>query len=769
MGGGPRRLENVRLRLRSLNKKAFSSRNSSRTFSVKRAIPAFVFSFLALSFCLPNLFAINKANAAQATLTQASDNSAAVSADMPTEDDFYNGVNLGADGAKNCIPVLKNTKATDVTDAELTMTVPTKADSEEETVVASPSANLQENASSVDTNAKTKSITFKVTKTVAPGEELKGQEVFSSLKGATGFTPESIQELFDQVGGTLKITYTAKDLSIEGLMPLTGDNTNSFMTVFSVAALLATATALAIYILNTKNKGNLHSFSKKTFVTLVSLVVATGALSFVAITNQAYAFEVTQDTETFELHVFTDTREVTFDANGGEYDIAAADKTKVTVPVVYNGEVTEADKPTMKDGVNWNKNYYLVKDWTDQTPKVTFPLASICVNTSLYAGVQKPDDFWIGPAKEYWAGTAFAENTAYVSGKTPDQQTVERTQAQIQKDIDALNHKGTQADYDKALDRYKAYMNGGTFTDDDGTERTVTADTFHLYTRLNIDALPDGTGGDDDIKGLYTNTEDQYMEARIINVGNHDYYTGSAWASDGSVLTFQATKALPEASIMGGTSSTYQNYTCWALSETPGTNQEAELYQRLNGTHANQDFQTLFTTTGTSKNAFWSQIHPVNKVSYRMFDAGGSTALTNPVYNCTSQYMWLLSTAELAASNFWGDTNQQQSYRYEGGQYNDSASPAITGQYAWYVNKIGDFQDGPYALLKTAGTTGPGITRSGATPLTKVSGSSSGADLWERSAYYDYAGLFAYVYSVGAPYRASDADAVCGVLPCFSF
>jgi uncharacterized repeat protein (TIGR02543 family) len=255
---------------------------------------------------------------------------------------------------------------------------------------------------------------------------------------------------------------------------------------------------------------------------------------------------------------------------------------------------------------------------------------------------------WIADAdlNSYWLAPAMKTTTANTADGAnqlnPDYVTanwnVKKSKAEIVADVKKIR------DNDAAtIAEYEGYMKN---------------DNYHLYTKLS---------------GTTTDTANDYVEFRIIQVGAHDAIgnseDGKTLQTDESAITFQATHALPSAEIMK------EQNECGNL----GGWEDTALKVNLNGAILNS-FNSGFTNDIVSVTK-WSQN------GYAFADHG--TTNINQL-NSSKQKLWLLSLSEI------GDTSGVATeLAKEGSQYDfwkNLAVSADKGNDA--VDKIGNRRDG---------------------------------------------------------------------------
>ena len=131
-------------------------------------------------------------------------------------------------------------------------------------------------------------------------------------------------------------------------------------------------------------------------------------------------------------------------------------------------------------------------------------------------------EYFFAPASTITTGdtaeTANVKNDEYKGVPTIGKK---KTATEIDKDLTILRDKNN-SDYSKVVEEYKNFMN---------------TDSVHLYVKW-LGSTVDSSGKEQ--------IDNQYLEFRIIHVGEHD--------NDGSVLTFQMTHTIPTAFALGGES-----------------------------------------------------------------------------------------------------------------------------------------------------------------------------------------------------------------------
>ncbi len=350
-----------------------------------------------------------------------------------------------------------------------------------------------------------------------------------------------------------------------------------------------------------------------------------------------------------------DAYNISFNSNGHGSQVA-------TQTVLSGSKVTEpaADEYGSAEGLKLEGWYTEASCQTAN--KVDFSTWTPTADTTLYANWAPDGDatkYWIGPSYKITTGntatTAMQTNAAY-SGAD---RNVKKSYAEIEADIKTMKKElaegKTVATADSTLKEYNDMM---------------TSDAYHLYTKWN-GATADGKGA---------TAGNDYMEARIINVGEHD--------SDGSLLTFESIFELPTGHQMYATDT---NTGGWGGSL---------LYQNVNSGTIYNSFNTGFT----------DDLFTVSKTTSQ---GGGSTSTET----CDNK-IFILSLSELT-----GSTNNIYTTVDEGSQYafynNIVPAPTIdagtTANYAYMVTtRAGGYQTGyswPWVWVRTPITTQAGWTK----------------------------------------------------------
>lgn len=363
----------------------------------------------------------------------------------------------------------------------------------------------------------------------------------------------------------------------------------------------------------------------------------------------------------------------------------------------------------------WYNNAACSSDLANEKFKWDFSANTVSGNvTTLYANWSPTDgdangnlSYWISPS--YKVTTANTEDDANQGNNAADngfardsyvseEWNVLKSSTEIQADIERMDEEltsGTAGADGSVTNEYKSLMQG---------------DKYHLYVKY-----PGGaTEGDHDGE---TSVLNDYVEFRIIEAGEHLNEEDKAESSDGSLLTFMATHALPTGEQMNtsGTNSGGWNSTAMrARLQKGGT-----IYDR---------FSTSFT----------NDILVINKLNNK----GGGASQTE-MGKTTSDAFWLLSYSEIKAT---GTAS--------------SSLPLNEGTaYQWFKDMVINVGDQNPAISFT--------TRAGKTPGSQ---DHSKCQVWGRSpgvgGFYNYA--FFDLFYHGYP-SSSYADNRFGVVPCFAF
>lgn len=316
----------------------------SKPLSLKRVIPAILFSLLATTFCIPTLSYAARAVRSESA-KQTSDTSISLK-DNSLDNSFYVAEDLNGK-----TPTLINNTNTDVEDGKLTVTYPTKVaaapTTEDGLITLAPGSSTTDNLPALSEDGKEVSITFSVNKKVAPGQEITNpSELFSTFKTVDNLTPSDIDAYLAQRGDKVAIHFEATGgLSIEDtLLPKTSDIARGIQNIATLALIVA---AISIYVAYRQNKYRPKHFAatssfKKTLTLSILGIVATATLIAVA-PKLAGALTVSSDA-TIELMVEPNI-EVSFDANGGAFPAGYGDPETI----VFNGYVTKPVKAPTPD------------------------------------------------------------------------------------------------------------------------------------------------------------------------------------------------------------------------------------------------------------------------------------------------------------------------------------------------------------------------------------------------------------------------------------
>ena len=284
--------------------------------------------------------------------------------------------------------------------------------------------------------------------------------------------------------------------------------------------------------------------------------------------------------------------------------------------------------------------------------KVDFLTWTPTADTTLYANWVPDGDatkYWIGPSYKMTTGNTAATSLQDNANYSGADRNVKKSYAEIEADIKTMK---------------KELAEGKTVSTADSTLKEyydmMTSDAYHLYTKWN------GTTADG--KGATANND--YVEARIINVGEHD--------SDSSVLTFESVFELPAGQQM------------YAADTSSGGWGGSLLYQNVNSGTIYNSFNTAFT----------DDLFTVSKTTSK---GGGST----DTETCDNK-IFILSMSELTGStnNAYTTVNEGSQYAY----YNKIVpAPTIdfgkTANYAYGVTtRAGNYQTGytwPWVWVRT--------------------------------------------------------------------
>ncbi len=288
--------------------------------------------------------------------------------------------------------------------------------------------------------------------------------------------------------------------------------------------------------------------------------------------------------------------------------------------------------------------------------------------------------YWIQPSYKVTTGNTDSTVDKNNDGYVKDGWNVRKSSKDIANDVKAIQDGDATT-----IAEYEAFLEN---------------DNYHLFTKWNGSQAEYGEASDT------THAENQYVEFRILEVGNHDDGNGN-----GDVLTFQATHMLPVAAKLASSNS---NSGGW---------KSTNLYSSLNSSSG--------SIASSFNSGFISAIKSVTKKS-----TTGSKSKTTSV---STNSLWVASRVEMSSVTYAG-------FKDEG------------KQYAYYASKdINDVSVNPCLARKT---------RAGATPsssTTKLSG------WWERSPRTMDRDSFLYVKDNGTPKDVYGASQYLGVVPCFCF
>ncbi len=328
---------------------------------------------------------------------------------------------------------------------------------------------------------------------------------------------------------------------------------------------------------------------------------------------------------------------VTFDLQGHE----ATDATTPSAQLVDSGG--KATQPTTPVDVNgeltfggWYTDTSFTTAWNFSTDTVSAP-------TTLYA-YWKPntDKYWIAPASRTTTGNTAAETnqsnawnaTTNPTGYNDEEKNVVKSAAEIQADVKVLNDKAHEVysaeEYTKVYNLYASYMQN---------------DSYHLYCKYG---------------GATTQNDDDYLEFRIIGVGEHyaigDSADGATLQSDGSVLTFNAVASIPLAYPVNLTN---VNTGGWGSSE---------LYQQMNNVSGMSTIYSKFPE------ALQDDAMSVKKFS----TAGGGSKASD---SGSANKFWSISVTE--ATGYTAD-----GYKLEGEQYDYFKDIGVTAVESGTVGRL---------------------------------------------------------------------------------
>ena len=316
--------------------------------------------------------------------------------------------------------------------------------------------------------------------------------------------------------------------------------------------------------------------------------------------------------------------------------------------------------------------------------------------TTLYANwIPTADDkngnlsYWISPSMTYvpdGQNVAATDNSADTVGNSRDAYVKEewnvlKSSTEIQADLATMKQEqedGTWGLVGSVSREYQEIMN---------------SDKYHLYTAYS----------DTNSKG----SKDNYVESRIIEVGNHD---------GDELLTFQTTHKLPTAYTMNATAT---NTGGWSATR---------LRKDLN--------PTGYVTAGSGGSIF-------NQFNDGFGDAISSVEKTSTNGNWSSETttsadkIWLISVVEM-----WGKTN---------GRWGNEGT-----QYSFYRDHATAYSSN--AWLKMTTREGNGAYNAGA----------NYGGMMGRSTDMSSAAWFNYIYTSGGIDGTAEGNGYCAIAPCFA-
>ncbi len=259
-----------------------------------------------------------------------------------------------------------------------------------------------------------------------------------------------------------------------------------------------------------------------------------------------------------------------------------------------------------KEATYENRYYWILNEMPDY-------------DVTIYAKWTFIHTYWLGPASKITTGnladTSNQPNPYYVN---PESGYI-KGESQIDADVEAMRSGNVMV-----MQEYRRYM---------------LQDNYHLYVKWN--------GATDDAAGA--NSENGYVEFRIVNVGSH--------TEDGSVLTFQAIHVLPHAEQMNAAR---VNDTSWY---------ESDLAKRL---REGGDIYNSF------EKKFLDKIYAVTKQT----TAGGKSAEVLS----TQEKLWIPSYTEIT-----GEPQKYVSPQYDGWPGVSDDSEVYEGeQYYFFSQKYID-------------------------------------------------------------------------------
>ena len=416
--------------------------------------------------------------------------------------------------------------------------------------------------------------------------------------------------------------------------------------------------------------------------------------------------------------------QVTFDSNAPEGTTATVDGTNAKVKKrVVSGNALQ--KSQIPDDANvkctaTDDTYYFAGWSTDKDAAVKGSLdkeelyesvkdTPVTGNVTYYA-------VWL--KKGFWLGTANADASS--TGKFQTQVDFAKyddnyvSQDDILADMEVLE-KTTNATYDTVKSKWDGYYtNQDSATAGEGLQ-------VHLYTWWNKTT--------DESSSAVTTNGNQFVEFRIVEVSGaagHNNVKDDASSTDGSVVTFAATHALPTAKAMNAKA----------------------------------------TATGGWKESAMRNDVFANYVSTGLSDLSDYALEVPKVYSYRDVNLWATSTA---SDKFWMLSNSEV---FGTGTNNTAIGEYFLeegAQYAWFSDKgvnakngLGSSDEANDAL------SGMGLTRAGSDA---VSESSNGDDDWWLRTYFKIGDSFAMTYKADS-YPCSTfakANNYSGVVPAFSF
>ena len=288
--------------------------------------------------------------------------------------------------------------------------------------------------------------------------------------------------------------------------------------------------------------------------------------------------------------------------------------TQVASKYVAAGKSLGADNyPTGSSSAAGSVKGLKLEGWYKEATCKTKVTSATAINadTTLYAN-WVPDDtedgnlsYWLSPSYKTTTGTtnatALQTNANYVS----EEWNVKKTSAEIEADVAVLKRGNVSSNptYATVLAEWQGYM---------------TADNYHLYTKWN--------GSTADYSGA--NAKNGYIEARVINVGEHD--------SDDSALTFASVFEMAEGQQMYSSNTTVGGFGSSLLRANMNS---GYIYSNLNH-KLKEDVLTVSKTTSAG---------------------GGSTSTEK-----SDNQFFILSLSELTGStnNVFTSVNEGSQYGY---------------------------------------------------------------------------------------------------------